>query len=164
MTDVCRYMLMVDRALCLAGIERSSYQLDGHLYAPLQVAYPERGGGVTSLQLACDSDVRDSDVSESARAGGAMTVTYTSAGCCCVSPVRAADAGVQLDHDEGRSTACSTMKRLICCCHKRQQVRRLLWPPASLASADFTVKQAGDVVWKCLQEKLNYDVAKTGLA
>jgi len=72
--SVLRDLLIVYiRASCIG--KRSSCHLDNHhLYAPLPVAYLERGG-VTSL---CDDVNDDVDASEGDELRGAMSVTYTS--------------------------------------------------------------------------------------
>lgn len=104
--------VFVRRTLCFAGVKPSSYHVDDHLYAPLPVAYLERG--VTSL----GDEASDNDVSEGA---GAMRVTYTSSGCC-VSPVRAADS-INLDRHRPPHDSTGAMKtRQLLCCRGRQQV------------------------------------------
>ena len=84
------------RALCFTGINQSSHHLDDHLYAPLPVAYLDRG--VTSL----GDDVSDIEVSEGEQRGR-LRVTYRASGCC-VSPVGvvASSVGVKLSGDGRR--------------------------------------------------------------
>lgn len=109
---------LMPRALCV-GKRSSRHMDDRHLYTPLPVTYLDRSA-VTSL---CDDVSDDIDAGDGDELQAAMSVTYTSSGCCMTpAPVRVVSnsvsggGGVKLD-DVGRphDDAVVKLRRLLCC-------------------------------------------------